>query len=156
MNAPDADMPEYGDHAPGFLADDQLPETLEPLFRHIAEELIPEIADKATWLARFVVDTQPRAGAPVTDRPHQRVIGSVDTTFRGVPIASGVQPYMFFLWQRITDAADALDEDRLAQVRAWLEAAGLLPLLDVPRAVRIERSGHVERWGAPIAATAAR
>lgn len=154
MNAPDADMPEYGDAVPGYLADDALPETLTPLFRHMGEELFPELADKAAWLHRFVADTDVEAGAPVTDKPHQRVLGTVDTRFRGTAFASGVQPYAFFLWQRITDAVEALDAVDRRAVRAWLDDAGLLPLLDLPRPIRVERDGHLERWGARLMAPA--
>ncbi|WP_375287757.1 glutathione S-transferase family protein [Sphingomonas sp.] len=147
MNAPDADMPEYGDHPPGYLADDAVPDTLLPLFRHMAEELIPELRDKAAWLESFVAEADPQEGAPVADKPHQRVIGTVDTSFRGVPFASGVQPYTFFLWQRVTDAADALPRDGQKSLHAWFEKAGLSSLLELPRAIRVERGGYVERWG---------
>lgn len=150
MNAPDADLPEYGDYPTHYLDGDEVPESLLPLFRQIAEELLPELADKAAWLDRFVADTRPQEGAPVTAKPHQRVIGSLDTMFRAVPFASGVQPYMFFLWQRITDAVAALCGEQQAAVRAWLDEAGLSPLLDIARPIRVERSGHLERWGARL------
>lgn len=147
MNAPDADMPEYGDRAPAFLPDDALAPTLAPLFRHMADELFPELIDAAAMLARHVAATDPEEGAPVTDKPHRRVIGSVDTHFRGVPVKSGVQPYTFYLWQRVTDAFDALDADAAASVRAWLSDVGLAPLLDTPRPIRVERRNLIEVWG---------
>ena len=147
MNAPDADVPEYGSEAPAYLPEDGVPDTLRPLFRHMAEELFPELADKVAWLTRFVANTDPSAGAPVSDKPHQRVLGTVETRFGGVPHASGVQPYAFYLWQRVTDAFDALDQPGRESVRAWFERAGLLPLLDAARPIRVERRDHVERWG---------
>lgn len=150
MNAPDADLPEYGEYPTCYLGGDELPETLVPLFRHMADELLPELADKTAWLCRFVADTDPGEGAPVTDKPHQRVLGSVDTMFGGVPFASGVQPYLFFLWQRVTDVFAALGDEQQHAVSAWLDGVGLLPLLDLPQPVRVERSGHVERWGARL------
>lgn len=148
MHAPDPDIPEYGAYLPAFLPEDALPDTLAPLFRHIAEELLPELTDKAAMLRAFVAETDPREGAPVTDKPHKRVIGTVATRFRGVAVDSGVQPYTFFLWQRIADAEAALEDAERTEVRAWLGGAGLLPLLDTDLPIRVERRGHIEVWGA--------
>ena len=151
MNAPDADMPEYGPEsgsaAAAYLPDDGMPETLRPLFRHMAGELFPELTDKCEWLTRFVADTDPATGAPVSDKPHQRVLGTVETRFAGVPHASGVQPYAFYLWQRVSDAFDALDQPGKESVRGWFGGTGLLPLLDAARPIRVERRDHLERWG---------
>lgn len=129
------------------FADDALAPTLAPLFRHMAGELFPELTDAAAMLARHVAATDPEEGAPVTDKPHRRVIGSVDTHFRGVPVKSGVQPYTFYLWQRVTDAFDALNADTATSVRAWLSEVGLAPLLDTPRPIRVERRNLIEVWG---------
>lgn len=84
MNAPDADLPEYGEYPTCYLGGDELPETLVPLFRHMADELLPELADKTAWLCRFVADTDPEEGAPVTDKPHQRVLGGHHVRGRAV------------------------------------------------------------------------
>lgn len=146
MNAPDPDMPEYGECHAGYLPDDAVPATLEPLFRHMADELFPELTDKAAMLCRFVAETNPQEGRPVTDKPHQRIIGTVRTSFRGVPFDSGVQPYMLFLWQRITDASDALAPEDRREIVTWLEAAGLVGLLTTDHPVRVERVDHVEVW----------
>lgn len=147
MNAPDCDMPEYGERDAGYLPGDTVPTTLEPLFRHMADELFPELTDKAAMLRRFVADTNPQEGQPVTDKPHQRIVGSVRTSFRGVPFESGVQPYMLFLWQRITDARDALTPEDRRSVDTWLEGVGLARLLTADRPIRVERVGHIEVWG---------
>ncbi|WP_010188483.1 glutathione S-transferase family protein [Sphingomonas sp. PAMC 26605] len=151
MNAPDGDMPEYGDRPAGFLSDDAVPQTLEPLFRHMAEELFPELTDKAVWLRRFVEEANPEKGAPVTDKPQQRIIGSVETRFRDVPFASGFQPYMLYLWQRVTDVVDGLAAGDQTSVRDWLGTVGLLPLLDARRSIRVERRDYIERWGERLA-----
>lgn len=147
MNAPDPDVPEYGEYQTTYLPDDALPQTLVPLFRHMAEELFPELTDKIGMLRDFVAEHDPREGTPVTDKPHQRVIGTVPTAFRGVPFESGVQPYMLFLWQRVTDAHDALASDGRRSVHRWLDDVALLPLLTMDRPIRVERAQHVEVWG---------
>lgn len=146
MNAPNLDIPEYPAQAAGFLADDEVPATLEPLFRQMADELFPELTDKIQWLQQYVAENDLQNGAAVTEKPHQQVIGAVKTRFRGVPFASGLQPYMLFLWQRVTDAVDGLSTGEIEQVRAWLDRVGLLPLLDLPLPIRVERRDHLERW----------
>jgi len=150
MNAPDPDMPEYGVYPDTFLPDDTIPATLLPLYRHMAAELLPELTDKLAMIRGFVADHDVAEGAPVTAKPHQRIIGTVTTTFRGVPVESGVQPYMLYLWQRITDAVDALAPGAESEVRAWLADAGLTALLDAPRPIRTERRDHIEVWGERI------
>lgn len=147
MNAPDPDIPEFGDYPASYLAADEIPATLEPLFRHMADELFPELADKLDMLRRFVAEADPQEGAPVAAKPHQRIIGSAATTFRGVDVDSGVQPYMLYLWQRVTDAFDLLDAPAAAATREWLDKTGLSPLLDLHRPVRVERRRHIEVWG---------
>ncbi|MCC2981086.1 glutathione S-transferase family protein [Sphingomonas sp. IC4-52] len=147
MNAPDPDLPEYGDYTPAFLPGDEIPGTLTPLFRHMADELFPELTDKVAMMCRYVAEVDPQEGAPVTDKPHRRVIGSVETAFRGVGFDSGVQPYIFYLWQRITDAFDALAAPEAKEARDWLERVGLAPLLDARRPIRVERRNHIEVWG---------
>ena len=147
MNAPDPDMPEYGERNAAYLPDDAIPDTLAPLFQHMAEELFPELTDKVELLRRLVADTDPQEGAPVTEKPHQRIVGTIPTSFRGLPFASGVQPYMLYLWQRVTDAVDALAPADRAPVSDWLADAGLFPLLSTPRPIRVERQRHIEVWG---------
>lgn len=150
MNAPDADMPEYGDRPAEYLPDDEVPATLLALFRHIADELFPELTDKAAWLRDYVAEAAPAENAPVTDKPHQRVIGTVATRFRGAAFQSGFQPYMLYLWQRVTDAFAAIPASRQGAVREWFTTSGLLPLLDEHRPIRVKRRDHVERWGARL------
>lgn len=146
MNAADPDMPEYGWYPAGYLSDDTVPKTLEPLFQHMAGELFPELTDKLEVFRQFIADTDPQEGAPVTEKPHQRIIGIADTRFRGVGLKSGVEPYMLYLWQRVTDAFASFGEHGRASVHAWLSEAGLSPLLNADRPIRVERRNHIEVW----------
>lgn len=146
MNAPDPDIPEYGDYPAAYLGDDAVPDTLAPLYRQMAQELFPELTDKLAMLRRFVVDTNPREGAPVTAKPHQRSIGTVETSFRGVAYESGVQPYMLYLLQRIADAAASLDDMAREDLDRWLEHVGLGSILIDAPPIRVERQRHIEVW----------
>lgn len=153
MQAPDADMPEFPDHAPDFLPDDAVADSLAPLLRHMGLDLFPGLQDMAAALALHVADHDPAEGAPVTGKPHQRILTTIRTRFRGVPHDSGVQPYLFYLWQKITDSVDALDADTRQRVATELDRHGLGELLTIARPIRVERRDHREVWGRRIAET---
>lgn len=149
MNAPDADAPEFSGCAPAYLPGDTAPPTLEPLFRHMAEELLPELPDKLRAFEAHLAAHDPAPGSPVTAKPHQRVIGSVRTRFRGVEHESGLQPYMLYLWRRVLDAFESADAEDRSRIRAYFERCGLTPVLDgpPPGRLRVERRGYAEVWG---------
>ena len=155
MQAPDADMPEFPDHVPGFLPNDAVADSLTPLLRHISLDLFPVLHDLAAALARHVADHDPAEGAPVTDMPHQRILTTIRTRFRGVPHDNGVQPYLFYLWQKITDSVDMLDGSTRERVTTTLDRHGLGGLLTIARPIRVERRDHREVWGRRIAETRA-
>ena len=146
MNAPDTDIPEYGAYPAHYLPDDELPATLAPLLAQMGEELFPELADMLAALVDHVARTDPQHGDPVAARPHQRSVAMIETQFRGVSFTGGAQPYALFLWQRVTDAFDALDETAQRSVRAMLDPVGLAPLIDAERPFRVERRDHIEVW----------
>lgn len=144
MNAPDLDLVDFPGVAPGYLPDDAVPETLAPLLRQIALELVPQAEAVAGWLDHFVAEQQPRPGDPVSAKAHQRTIGVAPAQFRGAPFSAAVQPYHLWLWQRVAAEAEA------PGVRDCLAAYGLAPLLDITRPIRVERQGHIEVWGKRI------
>jgi glutathione S-transferase len=144
MHAPDLDLVEYGDACdqPGFAADDAIPATLGPVLDQIAAELLPGLTDRLEVLQAHVASGAARPGQPVTAKLHQRIIGQAETSFRGVAYTGGVQPYTFFLWQRLRDAAGDSDT-----VRELFAAHGLSPLLEAKLPIRVERAGNIEVWG---------
>lgn len=146
MNAPDLDMPEYANHPSGYLPEDELPETLAPLLKHVAEELFPEVLDKLVFLQKHVARLSPADGEPVSAKPHQRTIGLVPTSFRGVSIESGVQPYLLYLWQRITDTFAAAPIEAQASAKSYFESVGLARFLEPITGVRVERRRNIEVW----------
>lgn len=146
MTAPDLDVVEYLDGPEGLWPDDQIPPTLEPLLQHVAAELFPELGDKLAFLDAWTVREQPADGAPVTDKPHRRQIASVQTEFRGVPIETGVEPYLRYVLQRASDTVQALPELEQVRVMAELERVGLAGALPANTGVRVARRHHIEVW----------
>ncbi len=141
MHAPDLDLVEYEHHGGGFAEPKELLETLGPVLRQVANEILPDLRDRLAFMRDFVSDGKAVPGLPVTAKPHQRVIGEVETSFRGVPYRGGVQPYVFFLWQRLIAAAAQATE-----VTEVFARYGLDPLVGCDLPIRVERRDHVEVW----------
>ncbi len=141
MHAPDLDLVEYEDRGGGFARPEELLGTLGPVLSQIAEEILPDLRDRLAFLRGYVAEGKAEPGTPVTAKPHQRIIGEVETSFRGVPYRGGVQPYVFFLWQRLIAAAET------PEVIEVFKNHGLDPLVDCELPIRVERRDHVEMWG---------
>lgn len=128
-------------HASGELfANDQIPETLNPVFRSIFREFIPMvkgIGDMTTAYAQ-------------AHGLHQRLprrLGEVSTTMNGEPFKRGALPYMVWMMQRALDTYERMPDSERTEVRNWLrkhQAEDILNL-NLPR---------VERRALTVAVTA--
>lgn len=143
MHASDLDLVEFPDASPGYLDDDTIATTLSPVFEQIGREILPTLMACRASLVQHVLSGNARDGEPVTEKPHQRVIGFAETEFRGIPFRVGVQPYFFYLWQRLIDAATGEDD-----VARFFAQHGLDSLLSEKLPVRVERRENIEVWGA--------
>ncbi|MDP4539974.1 glutathione S-transferase family protein [Qipengyuania sp. DY56-A-20] len=145
MHAPDLDLVEYGQTGGegGFAPGDRIPASLDPVLDQIAAELLPGLTDQLEVMCAHVASGAAQPGQPVTAKPHQRIIGQTETSFRGIPYTGGVQPYTFFLWQRLREAADGSDA-----VHELFTRHRLSPLLDSQLPIRVERADNIEKWGA--------
>lgn len=142
MHAPDLDLVEYnleGEH--GFAAGDEIPASLSPVLDQIAVELLPGLTDRLKFLRAYVASGAAKPGQPVTSKPHQRIVGEVETSFRGIPYTGGVQPYTFLLWQRLQDAAADSES-----VRDLFAARSLSAILEEKLPIRIRRADNIEVW----------
>lgn len=146
MTAPGLDVVEYPDSAAEFWPEDAIPPTLEPLLEHIASEIFPELSDKLAFIDDWVERMQPAHGEPVTEKPQQRQLGMVTTTFRGIPLEVGVEPYLLFLLQRAVDALEGATEAEVSRVLDYLQRFGLAAAL--PRGLRysVARRNNIEVW----------
>lgn len=145
MNAADADTPEFPRYAPALPANDQIPETLEPLLHHIAADWLPElratVAALDAWLAA-------NAGAEAINKPLAgRNLCECSFKLRGTDISAGAQPYTLYKLQRLTDAYASLAGDERERVRSAMAAAGLEPLLILGANRRVVRRDFLEWWG---------
>lgn len=146
MTAPSLDVVEYPDRAAEFWPEDAIPPTLEPLLEHIASEIFPELSDKLAFIDDWVARMRPADGEPVTEKPQQRQLGMVTTSFKGVPLEVGVEPYLLFLLQRAADALADLTGPESERIQAFLERVGLAAAVPRDLAYSVARSNNIEVW----------
>lgn len=149
MTAPGLDTPEFPGYGADFLPDDQIPETLEPLFQHIAVDVFPMLTDKLAVLDALIAEHDPQDGQPVAPKPHQRYVGLTETQFRGIPVQAGVQPYMLYILRRADEVLADCSGDEQARVRTDLAARGLDAALPGDRGYSVDRRNHIEVWSRP-------
>lgn len=146
MTAPNLDVPELPDYEAAYVHGDAVPVTLEPLLRQMSEEMFPELTDKFAFMDAWVAQRQPRDREPVTEKPHQRRLDTVQTHFRGIPIESGVEPYLVYVLRRADRVMDDLDDTDRARVTGYLKKFGLERGLFGKRGYSVGRINNIEVW----------
>ncbi|MDN3517536.1 glutathione S-transferase family protein [Aquisalimonas lutea] len=146
MTAPGLDAPEFPEYDGDLMAGDAVPETLVPLLGHMAGEMFPELTDKLAFMDALIEQRQPADGTPVSEKPHQRAVGIVDTHFRGVPVQAGVEPYLVYVLRRADRALAACTAEERDRVLAFLGEVGLEQALPGDRGYSVDRRDHVEVW----------
>ena len=149
MTAPGLDTPEFPGYGDAYLADDAIPATLEPLLRQIADEIFPMLTDKLAFMDALIQEHQPKDGQPVSPKPHQRYVGVVDSSFRGVPVKAGVQPYLLYVLRKADRMLAESSTDEQTRVRQALATRGLAGALPGERGYTVDRRNHIEVWERP-------
>jgi glutathione S-transferase len=153
MQASDPDCPEFPEanmaHAAASEAEsDTLPDTLLPVLRLLAQDILPEfqmaVATINAWIAQTPdIEVGTFASAASDGRGFRG--GMFD--LRGVQVRGAVTGYTLYMIQRVTDAFDALSAHDQALVKAQFTACGLDGLLSLRGLRRVERVNHREVWG---------
>lgn len=152
MNACDPEMPEFGASEARFLADDEVPVTLEPLWQHMAAEIFPELTDKLAFLDGWVAQKAPADGEPVSAKPHQRHVGVIQTQFRGIAIQAGVDPYLVYQLRRLDDGIARLSDAERESALSYLQSVGLPAGLTRDRHYSVARRNNLEVWAISVPA----
>ncbi|UAW99645.1 glutathione S-transferase family protein [Halopseudomonas nanhaiensis] len=144
MTAPGLDVTEYAGCAAELVAGDRIPPSLEPVLRHIAADIFPELTDKLVFIDAWVDRVQPADGDPVTDKPQQRQLGLVKTHYHDAPVEVGVEPYLLYVLQRAV--APGLETGQVQQVVAKLGDYGLGKAVPLGGDYRVGRQNNIEVW----------
>ena len=147
MMANDPDMPEFPDVAFALSDIDEVPGTLSPVFKLMAQDYLPElkmaVAYTDAWLEQ---QGDVASGSIVGGKPTARAIGQGRFTLRGAEIDTMVAPYTLSRLQCVTDGFEQTNPTDRAHLRAYFEAQGLSELLTLKASRRVERSGQLEVW----------
>ena len=147
MMANDPDMPEFPDVAFALSDIDEVPETLSPVFKLMAQDYLPElrmaVAHTDAWLEQ---QGDVASGSIVGGKPTARAIGQGRFTLRGAEIDTMVAPYTLSRLQCVTDGFEQNSPTDRAHLGAYFEAQGLSELLTLKASRRVERIGHLEVW----------
>ena len=99
-----------------FLATDEVPETLIPVLKILADDLVPE------------------------------TLATADFIVRGETITALAKPHRFYLLQPVQEAFTISPGEKHAEVRALLEACGVERLLTAVLSRRMAPSDNLEVW----------
>jgi hypothetical protein len=145
MNREDQDVPEYFNAGNDFLAIDEIPETLIPVLKILAEDFVPETLAAAALINDWLAEHQPEAGVVAVGRLAE-ALGTADFTVRGETITALAQPHRFYLLQRVQDAFTQSSDEKQTEISTLLEACGMKSLLATALSRRIGRSENLEIW----------
>jgi glutathione S-transferase len=123
----------------GWLADDALPETLEPVLRTMADAVpmvVASIESTDAWAAENA-----KAGEPVP-----RATGVTESSYRNTTLSSAARPYTLWMVQRPLDAYRALDESGRASVDRVLAGTGWEAILTLDPQHRVEKHDYQVVW----------
>jgi glutathione S-transferase len=145
MNREDQDAPEYFNAGNDFLPNDEVPETLIPVLKILAEDFVPETLAAADLINNWLAEHQPEAGAVAVGRLAE-ALGMADFSVRGETITALAQPHRFYLLQRVQDAFTALAQEEQVGVAEILSDAGMSAVLSTALTRSIVRSDNLEVW----------
>ena len=147
MMANDPDTPEFPNCAFALPEADEVPATLVPVLRLMAQDYLPElkmaVAYTDAWLAQ---QGDIASGTPVGGKPKVRNIGQGRFHLRGVELETLVWPYSLYMLQRVTDAYEKLDSEQQSKIHQYFSEADLQDLLTLRATRRVERRDHIEIW----------
>jgi hypothetical protein len=145
MNREDQDAAEFFNASSDFLANDEIPETLIPVLKILAEDFVPETLAAAELINSWLAEHQPQSGTVAVGRLAE-ALGTADFAVQGETITALAQPHRFFLLQRVQDAFTELSDEKQTEISALLEACGMKSLLAAGLSRRIVRSENLEVW----------
>jgi glutathione S-transferase len=147
MQLPNTPDGEYAPYVADWLADDEIPVTLEPfltlLFKDWGPQLSADIASYQHWL-----DAHPgiESGQLINFNDSRLVhptLGMVSFAWRGVQVQRASAVHGLWLFQLAQDAANALSGDAKQKLAAWVERTGGQEVMDLRLPRALERQNNL-------------
>ncbi len=128
-------MQQPTDFAGGFLADDEVPETLHPLLRRIFDEQLPVLVDTLRRVGRWAAEHPDASGIPRFIGKHEFFLGKVKATRR-------VMPFAQWMFQRPLAHYRFLSAGEKARIDPILDELGGLAGLNEPVAMSLKLENY--------------
>ena len=142
MNRPEMDVGEFEVQDGEYLTDDQAPDSLVDLLKHIAIDFVPETQAASDCINEWI-DQQSNL-APGTEVVRGVGVGTFEV--RGARIQALAQPYRFYLLKRVQDEYLSLDEHGRKDVAELFAACDMSAVLDIKLSREIGRKDNLEVW----------
>ena len=145
MNRSAQDAPEHYEAGVGYLANDEIPQTLAAVLRVIGQDLVPETMAAAEsingWLANNSIASGDQASRYIGQNGDKAKF-----TVRGLSMVAIAQPYRFLMLQKVQDCFDALTASEQADTTQLLQTCEMADLLDIKLDRRLAQTDNVEVW----------
>ena len=142
MNRPELDVGEFGVQDEAYLSDDNVPDTLIAVLKHLAVDFVPETKSAADLINAWIDAQDELPPGTVAARS----AGQATFEVRGTTISAMAQPYRFYLLKRVQDEHAALDDAAKAEVEAMLAACDMTDVLGIRLSRDIGRENNMEVW----------
>lgn len=128
MNDPVSGPKEHGEFAP----DDEVPASLDPIFRRLFTELWPVVTATVAAVGTWVAQHPERKNVA-------RFVGDHRFTIGGATTSRWIQSFTQWMAQRPLDAYQAMSETDRARANLWLQRVGGEGALDLAPPTRVQR-----------------
>lgn len=142
MHRPEPDLGALHARSEDYLDDDEVPQTLVDVLRHIAIDFVPETR-AACALINDWIDQQ--SDLPVGTTV-ERTLGMATFEVEGQNMTAAAQPFRFYVLKRLQDEVAQQSETQRRVVIRMLEAADMSELLEMKLTREIGRAGNLEVW----------
>lgn len=142
MNRPEPDVGEFEIQDEVYLANDEIPDTLVDVLKHLAIDFVPETRAACTAINEWLEQNPDLApGSEV-----ERGAGTATFDLQGTPSSAIAQPFRFYLLKRVQDDFEALSAQDQKEVAALLAACDMSEVLDLKLTRDIGRKNNLEVW----------
>ena len=142
MNRPELDVGEFEVQDGEYLANDEIPNTLIDVLKHLATDFVPETRAASICINEWL-DNQAQLD-PGTEVA--RGVGSGSFELQGKTINALAQPFRFYLLKRVQDEIASFDDKAKADVMNLLSACNMAEILDMKLTRDIGRENNLEVW----------
>lgn len=145
MNRPEPDLGEFSNQDDCYLDDDQVPDTLVEVLKHVAKDFVPETKAACSAINEWLIEQ----GNLEPNTPTERGVGMCTFTVEGQSITALAQPYRFFLLKRVQNQYFSLAENERAEIDRLLEECNMSDIMRLKLSREIGRLGNREIWLQP-------